>query len=50
MDEDDISDIFDYFRNAETDHMKEAMEEFGGFYEENEVRLARLKFICEVAN
>lgn len=50
MDEDDVEDIFEYFRNAPSDHMKEAMEEFGGFYEETEIRLVRLKFISEVAN
>jgi len=50
MDDDDIEEVFDYFREAETDHMKEAMEELGSAYEENEVRLVRLKFICEVAN
>lgn len=50
MDTDDIEDLFDYFRNAPTDRIKEAMDEFGAFYQESEVRLARLEFLCEVAN
>lgn len=50
MDKEDIDDLFDYFRNAPTDRIKEAMDEFGSFYQENELRLARLEFLCEVAN
>ena len=50
MDEDDVEEIFDYFRSAETDHMEEAIEELGDVYSEEELRIVRLKFICEVAN
>ena len=50
MDEDDVEEIFDYFRSAETDHMEEALEELGDVYSEAEPRIVRLKFICEVAN
>ncbi len=51
VDEDTIDDIFDYFKNdAESDSIKEALDELGGEYEEEEIRLVRLKFICEVAN
>ena len=50
MDEDDVEGIFDYFRSAETDHMEEALEELGDVYSEEELRIVRLKFICEVAN
>ena len=50
MDEDDVEEIFDYFRSAETDHMEEALEELGDVYSEEELRIVRLKFICEVAN
>ena len=50
MDEDDVEEIFDYFRSAETDHMEEALEELGDGYSEEELRIVRLKFICEVAN
>ncbi|MBQ0043667.1 MAG: DNA helicase RecQ [Bacteroidales bacterium] len=50
LDDDAIEEVFDYFKEAETDHMAEAMEELGSFFDEIEVRLVRLKFICEVAN
>ena len=50
MDGDDVEEIFDYFRSAETDHMEEALEELGDVYSEEELRIVRLKFICEVAN
>ena len=51
LDDDVIDDIFDYFRNdAESDSLTEAMDELGDDYDEMEVRLVRLKFLCEVAN
>lgn len=50
MDEDNVEEIFDYFANAETDHMEEAIAELGDVYSEEELRLVRLKFMCEVAN
>ncbi len=50
MDDDDVEEIYDYFRNAETDHMEEAIDELGDVYTEEELRLVRLKFMCEVAN
>lgn len=51
LDEDVVEEIYDYFRNdAESDSLEEAMEELGGDYDEMEVRLVRIKFLCEVAN
>jgi ATP-dependent DNA helicase RecQ len=50
LDEDQQEDIHDYFLEAETDDIDEAMEEFDGDYEYDELRLYRLKFISEVAN
>ncbi len=51
LDADAVEEIFDYFKNdAESDSLEEAMEEFGSFYDETEVRLIRIKFLCEVAN
>ena len=35
---------------AESDSLSEAMEELGASYDESEVRLVRIKFLCEVAN
>lgn len=50
LDEDQQEEIHEYFLEAETDNIAEAMEEFDGDYEEEELRLYRLKFMSEVAN
>ena len=51
VDDDVIEDIYDYFlEDAESDSLEDAMQELGGDYDEFEVRLVRLKFLCEVAN
>ncbi|MEP5545208.1 DNA helicase RecQ [Maribacter dokdonensis] len=50
LDEDQQEEIHDYFLEADTDNLEEAMTEFDGEYEEEELRLYRLKFISEVAN
>ena len=51
LDEDIVDEIYDYFHNdAESDSLAAAMEELGSDYDEQEVRLVRIKFLCEVAN
>ena len=51
LDEDVVDDIFDYFHDeAESDSLAEAMEALGSDYDELEVRLVRIKFLCEIAN
>ena len=51
LDEDVVDDIFAYFKeDAESDSIEAAMEELGSDYDEQEVRLVRIKFLCEVAN
>jgi len=50
MDPDDIDDIYEYFRESESGDLKEAYEELGSEYEEDEIRLVRIKFISEMAN
>jgi ATP-dependent DNA helicase RecQ len=50
MDEDHIEEIYQYFIESETDGMDEAIEELGGDYTEEEIRLVRIKFISELAN
>ena len=50
LDEDQQEEIHDYFLEAETDSISQAIEEFDGDYEDEELRLYRLKFISEVAN
>lgn len=48
--EDEQEDLHDYFMEAETDKIEEAMDEFDGEYDEEELHLYRMKFISEVAN
>ncbi|WP_027078730.1 RecQ family ATP-dependent DNA helicase [Maribacter antarcticus] len=50
LDEDQQEEIHEYFLEAETDDLEVAMNEFDGDYEDEELRLYRLKFISEVAN
>jgi ATP-dependent DNA helicase RecQ len=51
LDEDSIEEVYDYYmEDAEEGTLKEAVEEFGEDYSEEELRLVRLKFMSEVAN
>jgi ATP-dependent DNA helicase RecQ len=50
LDEDQQEEIHDYFMEAETDKIDVAIEEFDGDYDDDELRLYRIKFISEVAN
>jgi len=50
LDEDQQEEIHDYFMEAETDKIDDAVEEFEGEYEDQDLRLYRIKFISEVAN
>ncbi len=50
LDEDQQEEIHEYFLESETDDIQAAMEEFDGDYEDEELRLYRIKFISEVAN
>ena len=48
MDEDKAEDIYLYFKeDAESDSLDAAIEELGGDYTEEEIRLVRIRFICE---
>ena len=50
LDEDIVEEIYDYFRNeATSDDVQQAIEALGPDYYENEIRLVRLKFLCENA-
>ena len=49
MDADTINEIYDYFREAETDNLEKAMDELPD-YSETEIRLVRIKFFSEMAN
>ena len=50
LDDDQQEEIFDYFMEAESDSIKNALKEFDGDYDTEELRLMRIKFISEVAN
>ncbi len=50
LDEDQQEEIHDYFLEAETDKIDVAIDEFDGDYDDEELRLYRIKFISEVAN
>ena len=49
MDQDVLQDIYDYFQEAETDDINEAIHELSE-YEETEIRLIRIKFLSDMAN
>lgn len=50
IDEDHIDDIYEYFKESETDDLNTAMKELGSDYTEDEVRLVRIKFISDMGN
>ena len=51
MDEDKIEDIYLYFKeDAQSDSLDAAIDELGADYTEEEIRLVRIKFICEQGN
>ena len=50
LDEDQMEELTDYFMEAESDDIDKALEEFDGDYEDQDLRLFRLKFISEFGN
>ena len=50
LDEENLFEIYDYFKNSDTDNINMAIEELGGEYSEEEIRLMRVKFISEMGN
>lgn len=50
IDDDIVEDIYQYFRESETDDLDVALDELGADYTEEEIRLVRIKFISEMAN
>ncbi|CAM1333118.1 RecQ family ATP-dependent DNA helicase [Tenacibaculum aestuariivivum] len=50
LDEDQQEEIHDYFMESETDKIQDALDEFDGDYDEDELRLMRIKFTSEIAN
>ena len=50
LDDDQQEELYDYFMEAESDDIPRAIEEFNGAYDDEEIRLYRIKFMSEVAN
>lgn len=50
IDEDHQEDIFEYFKEADTDSLAEAIKELGSEYSEEEIRMMRIKFLSELGN
>jgi ATP-dependent DNA helicase RecQ len=51
LDEDHQQEVYDYFREAETESLQDALEELGeDEYSEEDIRLMRIKFISEMGN
>ena len=50
LDEDQQDDIFEYFMEADSDKIQLALDEFDGDFDEDELRLMRVKFISDVGN
>ena len=51
IDEDIVDEIFDYFKNeASSDSLEEARKALEPDYDDMEIRLVRIKFLCEVAS
>lgn len=50
LDEDQQEEIHDYFMDSKSDKIDDAIKEFDGDYDDEELRLYRIKFISEVAN
>ena len=50
LDEENLNEIYDYFKNSDTDNIDVAIEELRGEYSEEEIRLVRVKFISEMGN
>ena len=50
FDEDQQEELYDYFMESDTDSIKAAVDEFDGDYEDDDLRIFRIKFLSEVAN
>ena len=50
MDEENVQEIYDYFKSSDTDSIDAALDVLGADYSEEEIRLVRVKFISEMGN
>ena len=50
-DEEEVEEIYDYFKEeASSDSVQDALADLGGDFDEMEIRLVRIKFLCEIAS
>ena len=50
MDDEQLQDMINYFRNSEDGDVESAIQALGSEYDEDDIRLARVKFISDVGN
>ena len=50
LDPEDVDDIYQYYRESNTPDLDEALDNFEGLYNEDELRLVHLKFVSEQGN
>ena len=51
LDDEVVDEIYDYFKNeAESDSVEDAIKALGADYDDLEIRLVRIKFLCEIAS
>ena len=50
IDDDHQEDIYEYFKESDTDSLAAAIKELGSEYPEEEIRLMRIKFLSELGN
>ena len=50
LDADQVEEIFEYFRESESDDIDDALDEIGDEYTEEQIRLVRIKFMSELGN
>jgi len=50
LDDECLEELFEFFSESEDEGLDAAREEFEDAYSEEELRLARIKFLCEVAH
>ena len=50
LDDEQQDELYDYFMELEDDSINAAINEFKNLYDENDIRLFRIKFLNDVAN
>lgn len=50
LDEEQLEDMIDYFKSCTEDNPEKAIKELGSDYDEDDIRLVRVKFISDMGN